>query len=248
MLAGKPAPYSVFKATLADAEALLRHGYAPDRRRDPNAGRDRCACGAPRTQFFQRLRLGPLRLPFPWAAPTIVPDHHDRANRPFLRQSLVVACSAFETYVVDKAIERAAARIVAGELPHATSAAAGVPTGPGAGREHRWGGPAIDAYVQATRRVSAERIGHIFASVGVEEWTSRVDESRRVPEGTTARELGELTRSLNQIVRPSGGYGRRGEVPDLEGVARHLQSVASIVEALEPLLSSRDVPQGKARL
>ena len=167
----KPAPCDVFRDNLADAEALLRLARAPEHGRRPGGvgepgGWVRAALRGP---FMRGPRAGaPGRNPRHAVAG---PGGHAASGgstdlQPLLRQSLVAACLALETYVVDNAMECLAAAAGAGEFPAGRDPAPGEPAGAACSPEGYRGKPrpVIDAYVQATRSIHPDRIGHILSS------------------------------------------------------------------------------------
>ena len=106
----KPAPYRAFRDHMEDAEALLRYAIAfkdqRSRRMRPEL-RDRVgqALNIPKRDRdkLDRLQSGDMFVVF--TPNGNLSREHFRDLRPLLRQSLVAACAALETYVADKAVE-----------------------------------------------------------------------------------------------------------------------------------------------
>ena len=163
----KPKPYAAFKDNIADAEALLNYAIAFENRRSrsmrrelrghigdalrvPQKQRDKLDCLESDDVFLVFLPGGSLN------------RGHFRDLRPLLRQSLVAACAALETYVADKAWN-SLDRQSEPTIPHAACRKSLSPLGIGlksSGHTRNWGGPsATSLRTTSGRRVAQPRTG-----------------------------------------------------------------------------------------
>ena len=100
--------------------------------------------------------------------------------QPLLRQSLVAACAALETYVADKAMEFVGPALKSDELP-ARMKSIGLTVGHWAEIEEKykrrgWGiRPVIDEYIRETSSTAPNNIGVVLSVVGVKRWSTKVD-------------------------------------------------------------------------
>ena len=166
--------------------------------------------------------------------------------RPLLRQSLVAACAALETYVADKAMEFVGAALRAGELPNRMKAI-GLTVGHWAEIEEkykrrRWGiRSIIDAHIRETSSTAPSNIGIVLSTIGVQNWSTRVDEVRNVAKGTTVQNLDEITQRRNLIAHSADRKGRGRASVELEEVKRQLSTIEEVVGAIERVLGEPEV-------
>ena len=166
--------------------------------------------------------------------------------RPLLRQSLVAACAALETYVADKAMEFVGPAVRADNPSRRMK---DIPLTVGRWVEieriYKNRGSAIrsvvEEHIRETSSTAPNRIAEVLSTVGVRDWLKRVDNARRVARSTTDTELKELTERRNHIAHSADRQGRGRASISPEEVARHLWTIKAVVEATELLLSDHSV-------
>ena len=166
--------------------------------------------------------------------------------RPLLRQSLVAACAALETYVSDKAMEFVGVALRADELPNRMKSI-GLTVGHWAEIEEKykrrgWGIRAvIDEYIRETSSTAPNNIGIVLSTIGVKKWATRVDNTRNVARGTTVEELDAITERRNLIAHSADRKGGGRASVKLEEVERQLATIEGVVCAIEEMLREHDV-------
>lgn len=161
--------------------------------------------------------------------------------QPLLRQSLVAACAALETYVRDKAMTFVGGALKADELPTRMKS---IPLTVGHWAElernykrRGWGiRSIIGEYIREESSTAPNKIGVVFSSVGVKGWLKEVDRVREVESGTTEAELGEITKRRNRIVHSADRKGRGRATVKLQEVERQVAIIEEVVDVSERVL------------
>ena len=164
--------------------------------------------------------------------------------QPLLRQSLVAACAALETYVADKAMKFVGDTLRADELP---SRMKSIPLTVGNWAEFEkkykrcgWGiRSIIDAHIRDQSTTAPSGIGKVLSTIGVKNWSAMVDRSRNVKQGTTVRELEEITARRNRIAHSADRKGRGRAPAKLEKAERQIAIIEEVVDAIEGLVVQR---------
>ena len=166
--------------------------------------------------------------------------------QPLIRQSLVAGCAALETYVADKVMEFVGEVLNAEEVPrrmkdisltvgHWIEIERGY-------KRRRWGiRPIVQEYVEQTSSTAPKNIGILLSSVGVKEWSKKVDYARRVAESTTVGELEQITKRRNRIAHAADRLGRGRARARATEVDLQLATIKEVVEALEKVLGAHSV-------
>ena len=249
----KPTPIEAFELNVADARWLIRTAEVLQNRRTRRM-RDELRSkigGALRIPVRDQGRLDCFESAelFVVIKPGASIDRqHVATLDPLLRQSVVAACAALETYVADAVCARVGFHVrQQGELP------------PRLGKlpmtVSDW--KSIEDSYQRRRRGLRERvlvptiremastapnqIGVLLAMLGVEDWARKADALRSTSRGETVKQLDALTARRNRIAHEGDrrGYGRlritvveaTGYVDLVEGVARAIESVLAPVGA-----------------
>ena len=247
MTRAKQTAYEAFTSNIEDAEVLLSYALAFENRRARRMRRelrDRFgdALKVPQNQRDQLdcLQSADVFLVFIPGGSLSRKDFRDL--RPLLRQSLVAACAALETYVADKAMEFVGPALRADELP---SGMKEVPLTVGhwvESRSYRRSGwrirPLIEEHLRGTSSTAPNKIAEVLAVVGVKDWLKRVDTARNVERGTTDAQLSALTARRNRIAHTADRHGRGRASLTREEVGRYLETVNSVVDAIESLLEN----------
>ncbi|MCY3558458.1 MAG: HEPN domain-containing protein [Chloroflexi bacterium] len=246
MAQSKPMPYEAFADNIRDAETLLHYAIAfqNERTRAMRSELRKRIGEALRVPPSQREQLDCIQSRDVFVV--FLPDGElNKENffdlRPLLRQSLVAACAALETYVADKALEFVGPALRADELPPRMK---GIQLTIGhwvdIEREYSrrgWGIRGIvEEHIRETSSTDPSQIGKVLSAVGVKDWLKRVDRHRKAKAGTTAAELTELTSRRNRIAHFADRQGRGRAALTAEEVGRYLTTVKAVVEATEDLL------------
>lgn len=162
----------------------------------------------------------------------------EKQLEPLLRQAIVAAAAALETYVVDRVMELLSSALDRDELPRRLGEV------PMSVRQHlvivedyqrkRWGvRPIVQQYVQDLASPSPSQIGKAFGVVGQDNLLRRLDKERRVVGGATARSLEDFCERRNRIAHSGDRSGRGRAAISVTEVGEHLDCVQSVVEALD---------------
>lgn len=161
-----------------------------------------------------------------------------------LRQAIVAACAALETYVSDIAEERVREILRnredwpdrLGRIPMTLSDWQKVES-----YKYRWRGiteVVIAPYLREESSTAASKIGQLLSLCGVDKPLRKLDTERGVSKGTTETELNDLAERRNRIAHSGdrAGYGRAGIAP--EEVSTMLNGIKSITDALASTLEA----------
>jgi hypothetical protein len=248
-------PLDAFKSNIADAEMLVAYARAFRNRR------------ARRMRKELRKRVGEaLNVPAKKQAALdcLESDHlfvvlkpdcgmgreqfDDR--RPLLRQAVVAACAALETYVADKVMEFVGQALRANQLPRRLrEVTLTVGRWVDIENEYKRRGWGIRGVVEETIRemssTAPSNIGKALACIGVQDWAKKVDVARNVAEGTTVGELEKLTDRRNRIAHSADRQGQGRATIDLDEVQGCIALIKSVVDALETVLKRARVLRHK---
>lgn len=242
------APLDAFEDNIADAEALVQYAKAFRNQRTRGMRKElRERIGeALKVPSKKRATLDCLESEHLFVV--FMPDGGlGRAQfddlRPLLRQAVVAACAALETYVADKAMEFVGQALRANQLPRRLreiTLTIGHWVDIEQGYDRRaWG---IRALVEETIRemssTAPSRIGEVLGIVGVKDWSKQVDAARKVAAGTTIRKLEELTDRRNRIAHSADRKGQGRATLDLEEVQTYITLIKSVADALEVVLKA----------
>ncbi len=164
-------------------------------------------------------------------------------SRPLLRQAIVAACAAFETYLGDKAMASVGALVHSTETMTARLKRVALTLEDFVEIQERyertgWGVRqlVVEPYVRDAAIPLQTRSENCSSAIGVENWVKRVDGDRNVASGESVRFLHEVTSHRNKIAHEGDRAGRgRGqlEVGELRTI---LLGLESIVHALERII------------
>ena len=162
--------------------------------------------------------------------------------RPLLRQALVAASTALETYVADKAMEFVGPALSANKMPPRLSNIS-LTVGHWAEIEEnyerrRWGVRAIvEEYIRETSSTAPNQIGIVLSTIGVSNWAGKIDNVRRVTGGTTVNDLDAITERRNLIAHTADRKGRGRSSVEHDDVQRQIKVIKDVVDALEKVLN-----------
>lgn len=245
----RPHPIEAFELTIADAQHLLKlvEAFTNERSRQMRAELRNRVGEALRIPAKSRSDLNCLEsqevfLVFLPGSSVSPKDFLDA--RPLLRQAIVAACAAFETYLGDKAMASV------GALVHSSATLTPrlrrVPLTlvdfieieekyqrTGWGIRHR----VLEPWVREAASTSPSKIGELLSAIGIENWAKKVDAERNVPNGDTVHVLDQVTARRNKIAHEGDRIGRssRGNLAVPE-VRRYLEALEGVVHALELII------------
>ena len=165
--------------------------------------------------------------------------------QPLLRQSLVAACAALETYVADKAMEFVGPILKSDDIPPRMKEI-NLTVGQWLEIERRytrrkWGiRPIIGEYLRQTSSTASNKIGIVLSNIGVNNWSKKVDKVRGLEPGTTVRQLDEITDRRNLIAHTADRKGRGRASAKLEEVGQQLKTINEVVDAIEEMLGEHN--------
>jgi hypothetical protein len=177
---------------------------------------------------------------------TFKPDHtewRDRlteANlRPLLRQAVVAACAAVETFCADRVMERYPAAIKEDPPPKLLALSLTIDdylTIQDRYKRPGWGLRQVVEYqVRRLASPAPAQIGQLFGLVGEKNLLPRVDKLRGVGNGSSARELGRIVRRRNLIAHTGDRAGRGRAAITVAEVEHDLDLVVRVIDALDVL-------------
>jgi len=242
----KPSPIEAFDATLADAHhlVLLADALTNARSRKMRSElRDRVG-SAFRVPAKNRGSLDCVESSDAW----LVMKPGSRLTRarftdhkPLLRQAVVAACAAGETYIADKVMTRVSALTVSESA--ATPRLHKLPMTVGDWlriEDHysrrRWGLHAVIAtQIGELASLAPSQFGALLSLAGVDKWSAAVDRQRGVAKGETEQFLDRFSKRRNKIAHTGDrqGHGRAPlTVPEVEDDLATLQSVVAALEVI----------------
>ena len=247
----KLTPYEAFQGNMQDAEALLGYALAFRNRRTRGMRQEL------RTRVGQALKVPVSRqdeldcLESDDVFVVFKPGGKLGRNQftdlqPLLRQSLVAGCAALETYVADKVMEYVGDALKAKEVParmkdisltvgHWIEIERGY-------KRRRWGiRPIVKEYIEQTSSTAPSSIGILMSTIGVKDWSKKVDDARKVAGTTTVRELDEITKRRNRIAHAADRQGRGRAPARAVEVDQQLMTIREVVEAFERVLCAHRV-------
>ena len=165
--------------------------------------------------------------------------------QPLLRQSVVAACAALETYVADKAMEFVGNIVRSGELPpRMKKLSLTVEKWAEIEKYKRrgWGiRSIIEDHIREQSSTAPNNIGIVLSIIGVKGWEQKVDKARNVDKYTTSKQLQAITERRNLIAHGADkkARGKTQTLGKLEEVEGQISAIESIADAIENLLKQR---------
>jgi len=167
---------------------------------------------------------------------------HFSDHKPLLRQALVAACAATETYLADKMIERAGvllrANMTATERMRKVLLTVGDWLDIESGYERRRRGlreRVMVRHINEMASTSPTKVGELLSLVGITRWTDQMDHHRRVARGDSHQLLERITQRRNKIVHTGDRHGRGRAPLTVSEVKADLDALVSVVAALEQM-------------
>lgn len=169
---------------------------------------------------------------------------HFTDHKPLLRQALVAACAATETYLADLAMSQMS-RLTASEQA-ATNRLKALPmtVGDRLRLEQRYKYRRRGLHEQVIRQQVEElastdpsKVGALFSLLGVSDWTRKMDHHRGSPKGQTFEFLDRVTKRRNKIVHTGDRQGLGRAPITVADVKADLAALESIVNAMESIFT-----------
>ncbi len=248
----KPTPLEAFNSNIADAERLVEYARAFQNRRKYRMSKK-----------LQERVGGAVKVPpKKWADLDCLENGHlfvlfkpdggmgrkqfaDR--RPLLRQAVVAACAALETYVADKAMGFVGPALRSNQLPRRLRETTLTIGHWDDIKKKGFKRPVwairrvVEEKIRETSSTAPNRIGEVLGIVGVQDWSKKVDPVRKVAGGTTVRELDRLTGRRNRIAHSADRTGQRRATIDLAEAESYITLTKSVVGALEAVLKPHKI-------
>jgi hypothetical protein len=159
--------------------------------------------------------------------------------RPLLRQAVVAAAAAVESYVAEKAATYAASALAnpPDRLKEVAITLVNVMDIEKRYKRRGWGYRAVlEAHLEREASSDPAKIGKVLSTVGKKGFWPKVDSHRKVAKGTSETQLRALAERRNKIAH-TGDRTPTGRSPlTLSDAESHVANAKSIVEALEAVL------------
>lgn len=157
--------------------------------------------------------------------------------RPLLRQSLVAACAAVETFCADRVMERYANVMAAGASPRLLALSMTVQDYLRIEKTYErraWGlRNLVELEVRRLASPAPAQIGELFALLGERGLFNRIDARRGAAKGSSTVALDRIVERRNLIAHTGDRKGRGRAAITVEEVEKDLAYIASIVAALD---------------
>jgi hypothetical protein len=241
----KPTARQAFDDNLADAEALVRIVSALQNRRVRRMRREMrerlgSALGISKKHWddLDCIESDDLFAVFKPGSRVDRESVSKPSLRPLLRQALVAACAAIETFVGDRIMERL--RGALDSEPRPTRLLALPMTVDDWLRidetyqRRSWGlREVVEVEVRRLASPAPSQIGIVFGIVGEKNLWKRVDKRRGKPVGTSERALGRIYERRNRIAHQGDRSGRGRAAISIDEVESDLVCIAEIIGALD---------------
>lgn len=162
------------------------------------------------------------------------------ALRPLLRQAVVAACAAVETFVADRVMELYGAAIKNDPVPPRllglTMTVEDWLRIEKTYTKKGWGlRQVVELEIRERSSPTPSVIGELFAMVAVKDLFKRIDSRRGVAVGTSAQQLEAIRRRRNKIAHEGDRAGKGRAAISVSVVEKYLDQVLAIVDAMDAL-------------
>lgn len=177
---------------------------------------------------------------------------NDDALKPLLRQAIVAACAAVETFVADRAVEHLGPVLRGSEKPPRllglNMTVADWLRIESQYRRRKWGlRQIIELEIREKASPTPTVIGEIFSMVGIRDVLKRCDVERRVAKGKTAEQLEALRQRRNKIAHEGDRRGRGRAPITVKEVEDYLADIRSIIGAMDLVTAPSVVRRSAAK-
>jgi hypothetical protein len=159
--------------------------------------------------------------------------------RPLLRQAVVAAAAAVESYVSEKAATYVAAALAdpPERLKDVSISLADVMTIESRYKRRAWGYRAVlQSYLEREASADPSKIGVVLSTVGQTGYWAKMDALRKVDKGTSEAQLRALAHRRNKIAHTGDRTATGRSALTLVDAEAHVANAKSIVEAMERVL------------
>jgi hypothetical protein len=176
---------------------------------------------------------------------------HFSDHKPLLRQALVAACAATETYLADAAMAQMSSLTTSADVATRRLKDMPMTVGDWLELERRYKYRRRGLHEQVIRRQVEElastdptKVGHLFSLLGTSDWTRKMDHHRGSAKGETFAFLDRVTKRRNKIVHTGDRQGLGRAPITVAEVKADLAALESVVAATEKLIAeSRKKPR-----
>lgn len=242
----KPTPLQAFNSNIADADQLAAYARAFKNKRARRMRKELRERVDEALKVPAKKRAGLDCLESDHLFVVLKPDGTmERGQfddlRPLLRQAIVAASAALETYVADKVMQFVGQALRKNPLPRRLREIT-LTVGHWVDIEKTyergaWGiRDIVEEDIREMSSTAPSRIGEVLAIVGVKDWTKKMDAQRAVRPGATEGQLQRLTDRRNRIAHSADRRGQRRAAIELSDVEEFLTCVKSVVNALDVVL------------
>ncbi len=160
------------------------------------------------------------------------------ALRPLLRQSVVAACAAVETFVADRVIENYGNAMRLDPKPPRllglTMTVEDWMRIESTYTRRGWGlRQIVELEIRERASPTPSVVGELFSMVAVKDVFKKIDNRRSVTPGTSARELDDIRKRRNKIAHEGDRSGRGRASITVPEVKKYLGQVESIIDAMD---------------
>ncbi len=192
------------------------------------------------------------------AAYVVFKDHASlgRSNfddlRPLLRQSILAACAAFETFLSDRINEAIPTLSVIKDYPKRLRE---VPMSLGHWidintkyKRSGWGlRDILYQHIQEFSSTAPNKVGILLSMAGVDGWASKVDQERNKAKKTTVSELEKITERRNRIAHSADKSGQGRATIETCEAENYVASINEIALAIDKVLTANKFFKGKKK-
>lgn len=241
-----PDPMTAFELNMADAHTLVRSAVALENQRAARRMRvelrkrvgDALKIPLKKRGQLDCLQSSDLFVVFLPGAKVTPADFAD--SRPLLRQAIVAACAALETYVGDVVMKNVGPLLKTQNT--ATRRLLHLPMSlddwlyiDAKYQRPRWGirELVVQPYVRENASTSPTKMGNMLSLLGVEEWSKKLDAARGAEKGDTVAFLERITLRRNRIAHQGDRVGRGRAAITVAQVEADLACIESVAVAIE---------------
>lgn len=165
-------------------------------------------------------------------------------HKPLMRQALVAACAATETYLADKVME--AVRKTTSSREAASARLRKMPMSVGEWlyieqqykyRRRGLHERILEPHVREMANTAPSQVGVLMSLIGVDKWSATVDHHRGVAKGDSEALLTRITERRNKIVHTGDRHGRGRAKLTIAEVKEDLVGLESVVQAIEKMVT-----------
>jgi len=242
---GKPSAREAFDANMADAEMLVALAKMLQNKRQRRMRaelRERVgeALSIPKRKRaeLECLENDQVFVAFKPGAAGLRSELNELALRPLLRQAVVAACAAVETFVADRVMENLSLAMRMDPMPPRLLAMTmtiddwlrieKTYTRKGFGIRQ-----IAELEIRERSSPTPSVIGELFSVVGKKDIFKSIDLNRKVVKGTSARELDVIRQRRNKIAHEGDRKGRSRATISATEVEGYISEIMQIIDAMD---------------